>query len=69
MSLSLNYGGFFLFWASWCSVDWVSGVFGLVLLPHRKEQDVHIFFKKRKNLVKVLDQTQELGSVHSVSCF
>lgn len=56
-----------MFWASWCSVDWVSGVFGLVLLPHRKEEDVHIL--KKKNLVKVLVQTQELGSVHSVSCF
>lgn len=41
--LSLN-SGFCV--GPWCSVDWVSCVFGLLLLPHAAEKRVYTFLKK-----------------------
>lgn len=46
VSLSLNPGCCV---GHWRSVDLVSGVFGLLLLPHRIEEIVHIQNKAKKN--------------------
>ncbi len=49
MSLSLNYG---FCVGPWCSVDWVSGVCGLLLLPHGIEESVHVPPPEKKKLCK-----------------